>query len=467
MITSIRKFLLINLLLSVAATIALTAIGNLLLDNKEIQRQLDIELIQEALTFQALAGNNPQKIDFKTLQKRINTVPNSARQFFRKLHGAKHEQLVNSQAEFQIWNEQGKMLMHSANAPEAPLSDGAVGFSTRTVAKRPWRVFTTNDPKSGLTTVVAERYEIRDELGKALGKNDLVILLITYPLLGLLIWVIIGRGLNSLRRVANEVSHREPSYLEPVDLKAVPEEISPLVDELNKLFLRLQQAIEREKRFSADAAHELRTPLAALRTQVQVALMTAEEEERKAALEKVIKSVDRSTHVVQQLLTLSRLNPEATIESPKEISLPSLATEIIADLVPSALEKAIEIELIAPEQNIKIAGDQTAIDILIRNLVDNAIRYIPEGSKIGVYILRTYNKAIVRVSDNGPGIPAALRARVFERFFRVLGNKSPGSGLGLAIVQQIAGLHGAKVKLGTPPSGKGLEVEVSFPIFRG
>ena len=200
-----------------------------------------------------------------------------------------------------------------------------------------------------------------------------------------------------------------------------------------------------------------------MKTQAQVALKTTNEKERQAILQNVITGVDRCNHVVQQLLTLSRLVPEANALSDViELNLGRLATEIIAQLAPAALDKQIDIELIAEDEAVSIYGNITALSILIRNLVDNAIRYTPEFGEVRIRITPENGHVVLRVTDNGPGIPAELRARVFERFFRVLGSKSPGSGLGLAIVQQIAQLHNAQVKLGPAPGGKGLEVEVTF-----
>lgn len=300
-------------------------------------------------------------------------------------------------------------------------------------------------------------------LARRITQNDLYIMLLVLPLSGLLIWLIIGKGLNSIKVVTNEVAHRAPTRLEPVDIEAVPVEIKPLVDALNHLFLRLQEAFEREKRFAGDAAHELRTPLAALKTQTQVALKTADITEQRKILQRVVVGVDRCAHVVQQLLILSRLVPEASeLEDTTKFDLSKLAAEIIAQIGHIALEKDLDIELIA-EKSALIVGNPTAIGILIRNLVDNAIRYTPEGGAIDVLVENKPRGVLLAVIDNGPGIPEELHERVFERFYRILGHKSPGSGLGLAIVQQIAALHNAKVSIGAPDSGQGLKVEVFFP----
>ncbi|AHE67513.1 signal transduction histidine kinase [Legionella oakridgensis ATCC 33761 = DSM 21215] len=345
------------------------------------------------------------------------------------------------------------------------MTEDTDGFNDKVLDQQKWRVFTTYNDKAGVRTVLGERYDTRNELGQRIAQDDLYIMLLTFPLSGLLIWIIIGRGLDSLDRVAQEVANRAPNHLEPVSIKEVPEEIKPVIDELNKLFYRLKQGFEREKRFAADAAHELRTPLAALKTQAQVALNTNNIDEKNIALQKLIASVNRSTHIVQQLLTMSKLVPEAeTINDLDEVNMAKVARDVLAMLAPTAVEKQIELELEHDEQMPNFIGNPTAISILIRNLVDNAIRYSRECGQVIVRVYQEQNEAVLEVRDNGPGIPAELQSRVFERFFRVLGNKSTGSGLGLAIVQQICALHNGRVTLESPKEGTGLIVKVYFPI---
>ncbi|MDA9272262.1 ATP-binding protein [bacterium] len=294
----------------------------------------------------------------------------------------------------------------------------------------------------------------------------LYIVLISFPLTGLLIWIIIGKGLNSLNRVAQEVADRVPSHLEPVNIKNAPEEIAPVIDELNKLFYRLKEGFEREKRFAADAAHELRTPLAALKAQAQIALNTNNIDEKNQALQKLLTSVNRSTHIVQQLLIMSKLVPEeANINDLNTVNLPKITREILAMLAPAAVENLIELEFEHDNNTLMIAGNSTAISILIRNLVDNAIRYCKPNGRVAVQVYKEKHEIVLEVRDNGPGIPKELHTRVFERFFRVLGNKSPGSGLGLAIVQQITSLHNGRIVLDSPKHDTGLIIKVYFPAL--
>jgi two-component system sensor histidine kinase QseC len=461
---SIRKFLLINLLLAITITTTLTAIGNYYLDQRDIQKHLDSLMALFAMSYQTLLTDELEDHDLKKIQSAFNDIPNIISRFHGKIELTEEEERYATKFNLQVWDSKNVKLIASPNAPQQSLLGEKDGFSDKFADDHLWRVFTYHNPVKGIATVVAERYDSRNELAHSIARDDIYIMLITFPLSGILIWLIIGSGLSSLTRVAREVANRAPSYLEPVDLSDVPVEIKPVIVELNKLFERLYQALEREKRFSADAAHELRTPLAALKTQAQLALVSDDEGERTSALNNVVASVDRSSHIVQQLLTLSRLVPEAAhIDECIDVNLTKLSAEIIAQLAPSACLKNIDIELVAPDNDVILNGNITALSILIRNLVDNAIRYTPKNGLVKVYTEVIDDQVLLRVADSGPGIPAELRERVFERFFRVLGTKTPGSGLGLAIVQQIVKLHGATIALLVPVWGYGLEVRVTFP----
>ncbi|PWY56344.1 two-component sensor histidine kinase [Legionella qingyii] len=464
--SSIRKFLLINLLLAITITTTLTAIGNYYLDQKDIQDHLDSLMAVSALSYQALLGDDLHQRPLSKIQEALETIPQKIDTYYQKrfLNEEPPENYLDK-FNFQVWTNGGKLLLHSSSAPKIPLTSEVDGFSDKKISTQDWRVFTTYNDKAGIRTVLAERYDTRNELGHRIAQDDLYIMLLTFPLSGLLIWIIIGRGLDSLDKVAEEVANRAPSHLEPVDLHEVPEEIKPVIDELNKLFFRLKEGFEREKRFAADAAHELRTPLAALKTQAQVALHSNDIEEKNQALQKLIASVNRSTHIVQQLLTMSRLVPEAAhMDEKDEVNLSRLTREILAMLAPAAVEKQIDLEFESDAENLTVYGNATALGILIRNLVDNSIRYCNANGRIIVRLAKLKDEIMLEVSDNGPGIPAELQSRVFERFFRVLGNKSPGSGLGLAIVQQISELHGGRLMLDTPKDSTGLIVRFFIPV---
>jgi two-component system sensor histidine kinase QseC len=450
MIRSIKYFLLISLLLSITIASAINGIGNYLLDEQVIQPYLDGQLVRIA----SLIGIINQ-----------STTTHSAlrAQIIDYLHAS--QPITKQKFIFQIWSHSDKLLLESSHQTFIPLKDAPIGFSDREINGNDWRIYSNYDDKMQSKIIVAELYNLRHELADDIARSNANILLITYPVFGLLVWFIISLALRSVTRVTNEISSRASTFLEPVQLTEIPVEIKPLVAELNQLFTRLKLAFERNKRFSADAAHELRTPLAALKTHAQVALKSDNEADRTKALEKVIESVNRSSHVVAQLLTLSRLGEEESLSDIKPLDLHKLACEIIAYLAPQALEKNVEIELSAPPSNSVVLGNDTALGILIRNIVDNAIRYTPPQGEVKVSIITTGRQVIFRVTDTGAGIPPELRERVFERFYRMLGTKASGSGLGLAIVSQIAALHHAVISLSTPANGLGLQFEVAFPKY--
>lgn len=462
MIPSIRAFLLVNLLLSITLITSFAIIGNLYLEHKEVQMHLDEQLVLRSLTIQALMGKYTDNSNLELVKRKITQIPDTADKIFKP---SQRKFPAYEYMQFQIWSKNGQLILHSDKAAEILFSNplNHLGLSDVWVNGKSWRVFTNYDAETGITVAVSEQYALRDALETQITRDSLYIMLISYPFLALLIWIIVGRGLDSVKKITKEVRSRAPSYLEAVDLESAPSEIKPMINELNHLFAKLQEAFHREKRFAADAAHELRTPLAALKTQAQVALLAKSEKECKEALRKVIEGVDRSAHVVQQLLILSQMVPEASRGELIPVDLVKQTSEVIADLVPEALAKNTEIELISSDKQFIIMGIPTAISILVRNLVDNAIRYTPAGSIIKVKLNETPDNLVLKVLDNGPGIPEDLRERVFERFFRVLGTKSTGSGLGLGIVQQIAQLHNAEVTLATPETGIGLEVSVIFP----
>lgn len=455
---SIRTFLLINLLLSVALITSFAIIGNLVISHKDIETQLNTELINVGLRLDALFSNDLDPADLETIQKQLNA---SQLDYVNIKKRGKQLKAVQPIA-LQVWRND-QLVLRSKIAPQVPLSEKKVGISSTIINNKPWKVNTIYNQEKKLFIMVAEPEKKGQDLENQLTRDTVIITLIAYPFLGIVIWFIVGRALNPLKKITKEVSHRAPSYLKPVDIRSVPAEVVPLVEELNHLFSRLREAFEREKRFTADAAHELKTPLAAISAQTQVALCTQEPESQRAALKKIMAGVDRSTHVIQQLLTLSRMMPNTTLEQPTLVHLAREACDIAALLAPEAISKNIDLEFVNPDSKAVILGNAPAIGILLRNLLDNAIRYTPENGFIKMNIIETPNQIILSVIDSGPGIPKELRERVFERFYRGVDNASPGSGLGLGIVQQIVKLHQAKIHLLTPKTGKGLQVEVVFP----
>lgn len=375
----------------------------------------------------------------------------------RPLAGHRYERKLM----FQVWGTDGELLLRSPNAPLVLLAPRASGYGIEQWADHAWRTFSLGADGEGLRVQVAERDDVRGELVEQIVVQQLAPGLVIVPVLAILVLAVVGQGLAPLHRFAAEVARRNPDQLDPLKERAAPQEIRPLAEALNRLFLRLRHALERERRFTADAAHELRTPLAAIRTQAEVALGSADENVRRRALENIVRGVTRASRVEEQLLTLARLEPEA--RSPLKASradLVKLSREVLAELAPLAMARQVELSLegaaAAPA-----TADPALVEVMLRNLVENAIRYAGAGS-VRVEIKPEAGAVEIVVDDSGPGIPAAERERVFDRFYRLPGTESHGSGLGLSIVRRIAELHGATVSLEDAPTG-GLRVRARLP----
>ena len=363
---------------------------------------------------------------------------------------------------FQVWAGGTVLGLHSQQAPSIPLSPIRDGFSDATIDGARWRVFSTWDARERVLVQVAEHRSERDELATAIARNFVVPLAIALPVLGLMIWAAVGRAMQSLTVVDRQVSSRTADNLTPLDVADAPSEISALVTSLNALFARIHGLIEQERRFTADAAHELRTPLAGIRAQAQVARGATNDAERARALDGVITGCDRATHAVEQMLTLARLAPDAVSFQPTSVDLGAVLQESIGELAPAALARQIDMELMH-EQPVFVSGDAGLLAILCRNLIDNAIRYSRPSTTINIALEAGDATACIRIRDAGPGLSAEQRANIGRRFYRVPGTHAAGSGLGLSIVQRIVDLHGGTLRLESPPTGVGLQVSIELP----
>lgn len=361
---------------------------------------------------------------------------------------------------FQVWEEGRVLRLHSANAPAQPLTDREQGFSDSVIDGDHWRVFSTWDDSGKNLIHVAERAEVRDELARGIAGNLLKPLLFSLPLLAVLLWVAVARGLRPLVRLASEVEQRKPDSLAPLDAGAAPREVMPLIERLNRLFVRIDASLQKERRFTADAAHELRTPVAAIKAQAQVARAAVSDAERVHALDNAILGCDRAAHLIDQLLTLARidtLGDEVTEPCP----LRGIAAEVIAAIAPAALGQGVRLELTEGDE-VVVRGNPVLLRILLRNLIDNAVRHTPPGTSVWINVANEQGLGSLSVSDNGPGIPEPERARVAERFYRPLGTRASGSGLGLSIVKRIAEIHAASLQIAPQDGEKGLRVTVTF-----
>ena len=363
---------------------------------------------------------------------------------------------------FQVWRNGTTLGLHSLHAPDSPLSTVKDGFSNVTIGSARWRVFSTWDADNRALVQVAEQNYERDELATAVARNFVVPLVITLPVLGLMIWAAVGRATQSLTHINQQVGSRAADNLTPLDVADAPSEIGALVTSLNQLFGRVRGLIEQERRFTADAAHELRTPLAGIRAQAEVAGGATDDAERARALNGVIAGCDRATHLVEQMLTLARLAPDAVLFQPTLTDLVTVLKTTIADLAPAAVVKHMDIALTSPNDAF-VSGDAGLLGILFRNVIDNAIRYSPSGTNIEVHVQVSASDARVTIRDAGPGLSAEQLAHVGRRFYRAPGTQPPGSGLGLSIIQRIVDLHRGAMRLETPVTGVGLQVTVLLP----
>jgi two-component system, OmpR family, sensor kinase len=361
----------------------------------------------------------------------------------------------------QVWSLDGVRVYLSR--PHAVLPQvTTLGFATVATSEGRWRVFGVQ----ALTKViqVAQPMSVRQQRAAELALQTLRPFALLLPVLALLIWLAVGHALEPLQRLTGLVKARRVDALDSLPDTHLPDEVQPLVSALNDLLARLRAALERERAFVADAAHELRTPLTALHLQMGMLARASGDLERAAAMETLSAGVQRAIRLIEQMLALARQEPRAGAQR-VAVRLDDLAREIVAELVPLADAGRIDLGVSAA-QPASVYGDPDALRTLLRNLVDNAVRYTRAGGRVDVSVEELAGEtggARLTVSDDGPGIPAAERERVFDRFYRRAGASPPGSGLGLSIVRTIAQGHGATLTLGDGLGGKGLSVLVSFP----
>ena len=363
---------------------------------------------------------------------------------------------------FQILSDKGKILARSTTAPKEPLTDQSKGFSDRRIDGRHWRIFSKWDERSHHRILVAETYEARNAVGKELAKHLLTPLIVALPTLAVGLVLLMRNRFRPLQRLAASIGQRSPDRLDPISLSGVPTELYPIIEQINRLLRRVADSIEQERRFTADAAHEMRTPLAVMRTYAQVAEAASEPAEKAKALKSVIQASDRATHMLTQLLTMARLDNDALTKQFQPCDLRKIAVDVIADIAPQALEKQVEC-MLDQGPAAWVDGEPALLAVLLRNLVDNAIRYSPHETVVAVTIKHSDGRIRLNVSDQGPGIPVSERERVLSRFTRIEGTSAPGSGLGLSIALRIAQIHGASLSLQDGPGEYGLSVCVELP----
>ncbi|OWT77629.1 MULTISPECIES: sensor histidine kinase [unclassified Achromobacter] len=360
--------------------------------------------------------------------------------------------VVDSQGRY-VAGDRGLPLPKAASTVEPGVvrfdDDSLRGFAIRVAYTRvdPGTPADAQGPAGHLLTVlVAETGEKRAQLANEIIKGVIIPQFVVLPIAVLLVWFGLSRGVAPLNALQQRLRARRPDDLSPIDDRAAPTEIAPLVGAINDLLDRLSATVQTQRRFVADAAHQLKTPLAGLRTQAELALRDASADEMQASLRQLVTGSERATRLVNQLLLLAHAeNPAAVGMTP--IDLAEVAREHTTQWAPQALALRTDLGFEDPDGAVPIAGNPILLGELLNNLLDNALRYTPRGGRITVRVRRQGNYAVLDVEDSGPGIPLAERERVFDRFYRVLGTQADGSGLGLAIVREIAGKHDAVVRI--------------------
>ena len=364
---------------------------------------------------------------------------------------------------FQIWNHSDRLMVKGPDAPGHPLSPSiSDGFSDVDIDGKGWRVYTMNLKTEDFRVQVARSDVERERLVNAFVLDVMKPLLLSLPMLGML-WLVVHRGLEPLHQVSRLIAERDYSHLLPVTVEKIPEESARLVEEINALLLRLRSSIERNSHFTADVAHELRTPIAGMLVQLQSDEAGLDDKDRSQIISKVRQGLERLSHVVNQLLVLASIEPEKIRQSFEKVDLSQAAGEVMSELAPVALAKDVELSLESGPSAV-IYGNPELIGILISNLVGNAIKFTPEGGNVNVALKVEEEGVAFSVEDTGPGIPEDKKVWVFERLNRT--SKSVGSGLGLSIAQEICQLHQAKIVLQDRKDGPGLFVNLFFPLLR-
>lgn len=459
---SIQRFLTINALCLVGLSVSLAVIANFYLRHQNIKMHLDAELSLEARVISSFIMDRIEPARLPTLQKKISNIP---RESSMVAPDASSYDIITkkliSTTQFQVWDLTNQtLILSTSHAPPIKLSR-KTGFDDASYNTHEWRTYSIDIPHLSYRIVSMQQHDLRLGFERQLITDHLMTLFILFIFLVITFQVIIRRSLSPLIETTSELKAREPNNLDAIYLNKIPTEVQPLVIEINRLMHQLKETLERERMFAADAAHELKTPLSAMKAQIQLA-MRQPEAEQKETFKKVEDSIQRYDHIIKQLLSLSRTISHSGLENFHEVDTALTAQTAIAELVPKALEQNMNIEL---QQNASpiILANTTLLSAALTNLIDNSIKYSKEGDTIVVVVSSHNDRACIDIIDHGPGIPGKLKQDALKRFARLYNNKAQGSGLGLSIVNEIANFLGGSLTLSDTPGG-GLTISLSLPI---
>ncbi len=421
---------------------------------EEVSDFFDAQLVQTGNVLLAMSMH--ELIEQQLLSEKDNPIAKTADKSLWQTTAPYENQIA-----FQIWLHNKTLSLRSENAPKTKLSSITRGFDTVILFGQEWRVYTAATDDDIISVKVAMQITAQNKVAKTITERVIMPLFFLLPIIAFCLWYGVKKSLTPLQEISLDLSQRKTFDLSPIDEHIIPKEIRPVTAAVNQLFLQLKTSFDIEKRFTSDAAHELRTPLAALKTHAEIALKAKDNEEKRTALSHVVQGVNRATRLVEQLLTLARLDPDTGLSNVRRFDLFIAGEDVISNEAHLAIDKNIEISLGGTRGKF-VAANYDAICVLMRNLVDNAIRYTPKGGEIEISVDRKDDAIILSIADSGPGIPEEERDKIFNRFYRSLGTKESGSGLGLSIVTRIAELHRLEISLDTSRLG-GLQINIAFP----
>jgi len=452
--TSIRRRTLTLIIGLMLAGIAVISALNLHDSNHEIAEVYDAQLAQNARLLQGVMRMPLASKEHADLYQAFNQALSEAEP---RVDGHPYETKIA----FQVWNLKDEVLVHTASAPSFSTPPRKPGFSDLVdLNNRHWRAFLLEDKHNALRIWVGERDDVRSDLVDRIVRHTLWPNIAGSLLLAAMIWLAIGWGLKPLFDMAATLRARHPGALEPLQLTPLPTELEPMQAALNRMLAQIQEVMGRERRFIADAAHEMRTPLAVLRVHAQNLMEAGSEQERRASLEHLIAGVDRTSRLVNQLLTMARIEPQGRTQPPVPIDLAAIVRESLVQLTPWLLSKDLELVFDVSDDIGLVRVDPAAIDIALNNLVTNAANFSPPQGLVTVRLSKKASGYQLSVEDEGPGIDEEDRDRLFERFYSRANDQ--GAGLGLTIVQAIADRYGGQVSLeNRVPHGLRATLEIS------
>ena len=462
---SIRSYLLFRLII---VSIFLVG-GTAWLGYKDVRQEtrglFDAQLVRSARL--ALSFSQAQNVDsgFSKIQEYLDKNGLSVMYFdFEDKNDeqqAEDGHIYETKLAFQIWDNEGNLVVKSYNAPLEPLTTQNNGFNNIVIDEFNWRTFSLLSSNQQYRCIIAERIDVRNDLIVKISNDLFYMFIILVPALSIILYISIDKGLKPLQRLAAQIDRRSGDNLDLITNDYKYSEIVTIKSALNQLLHRLNETLSREKRITSDAAHELRTPLAAIRLHAELAKSAKNREQQNESLDQVLHGVDRTTHLVEQLLTLARLEPELLANDFAEINITALIIEECALLSPLAINKDIDISF-NETQNEYIDGHESSLRLLIRNLLTNAISYTPPGGNVRISLSKQKQQTVLIFEDSGPGISEKDRERVMERFYRAENHQTPGCGIGLSIVDRVVQIHQGSLQLCQADNGHGLKVIIKI-----